>query len=386
MVPFGASPQARHGHPTANESAGAGRDASLVSMAGKRGSHGPRAVVLFATVVASAVAGCATQPAARPVSVTRQPSPPVRVHTSQIAATRATCPLTGAPAPGGVVPQRPALAIKVGNNPTARPQSGLGHADLVIEEPIEGLITRLLAVYQCQQAPAVGPVRSTRWVDSQVLAPLGAAGFGFAGGITPDEARIAASGLKDLNFFLYYGAYFRISSRVAPDNLYTATATLWALDASHTPPAPLFSYSAVVPASPQVAAVTLTWSPYYSAGWVWSPGTQRWLREVNGLPASSASGVALSAANVIVERVATYPGPYAEDSRGDVGVRSVTVGQGTALVLRDGHAIAATWQRPTLAAPTTYRDAATGAPLTLTPGNTWLELLPTSGSVTVSGG
>lgn len=355
-------------------------------MAAGRGIRGPRAVVLGAAVLVTALTGCGAQLAARPVSVVRQPSPPVRVHASQIAVTRTTCPLTGTPAPGGAVPQRPALAIKVGNNPTARPQSGLGHADLVIEEPIEGLITRLLAVYQCQEAPAVGPVRSTRWVDSQVLAPLGGAAFGFAGGITPDEARVAASGLKDLNFFLYYGAYFRLASRAAPDNLYTTTSTLWGLDPSHTPPTPLFSYSAVVPASPQVSAVTLTWSPYYSVGWVWSPAARRWMRGVNGVAASSASGVPLSAANVIVERVATYPGPYAEDARGDVGVRSVTVGRGTAIVLRDGHAIAATWERPNLATPTTYLDAATGSPLTLTPGNTWLELLPTSGSVSFTGG
>src|ERR1039458_5798477 len=58
------------------------------------------------------------------------------------------CPLTGAPAPapGGAVPARPALGIKIGNYPGDRPSSGLNNADIVFEEPVEGAITRLVAV------------------------------------------------------------------------------------------------------------------------------------------------------------------------------------------------------------------------------------------------
>ncbi|HTT86353.1 MAG TPA: DUF3048 domain-containing protein, partial [Acidimicrobiales bacterium] len=74
------------------------------------------------------------------------------------------CPLTGQSAPGGQVPQRPALAIKVDNYPAARPQSGLNDADIVFEEPVEGGITRFVAVFQCQPASLVGPIRSARAV------------------------------------------------------------------------------------------------------------------------------------------------------------------------------------------------------------------------------
>ena len=54
---------------------------------------------------------------------------------------------------------RPALAFKVDNYPNARPWSGIDKADIVFEEPVEGFITRLVAVFQCQQAPLVGPIR-----------------------------------------------------------------------------------------------------------------------------------------------------------------------------------------------------------------------------------
>ena len=43
----------------------------------------------------------------------------------------AACPLSGVPAPTGGVPNRPAMAVKVDNDPTARPQSGLDKADIV---------------------------------------------------------------------------------------------------------------------------------------------------------------------------------------------------------------------------------------------------------------
>ncbi len=59
------------------------------------------------------------------------------------------CPLTGAPAPNGSVPQRPALAVKIDNYPAARPhQAGMDKADIVFEEPVEGGITRYAAVFQ----------------------------------------------------------------------------------------------------------------------------------------------------------------------------------------------------------------------------------------------
>jgi len=82
------------------------------------------------------------------------------------------CPLTGTTAPGGKVPARPALAFKVDNYPNARPWSGIDKADIVFEEPVEGFITRLVAVFQCQQAPLVGPIRSARYVDQGITGLL----------------------------------------------------------------------------------------------------------------------------------------------------------------------------------------------------------------------
>src|SRR5205807_7864396 len=73
------------------------------------------------------------------------------------AAVPPVCPLTGAPAPGGSIPQRPAFAVKMPNDPTGRPQTGLDKTDIVYEEPVEGGITRLIAIYQCADADRIEP-------------------------------------------------------------------------------------------------------------------------------------------------------------------------------------------------------------------------------------
>src|SRR6266702_2995767 len=88
------------------------------------------------------------------------------------------CPLTGAPAPAGSVPQRPAFAVKIPNDPTGRPQTGLDKTDIVYEEPVEGGITRLIAIYQCTDVDRIEPVRSGRFVDIDVLQQFGHPVFG----------------------------------------------------------------------------------------------------------------------------------------------------------------------------------------------------------------
>jgi len=313
-----------------------------------------------------------------PAPNSRPPSAP--------AVDRAVCPLTGTPAPGDKVPERPALAIKVGNNPGARPQSGLSEADVVFEVPIEGAITRLIAVYQCGGAPQVGPVRSTRWIDTQLLEQLGHPIFGFAGGINPDRSLVASSPLFDADYFRYYDLYTRSSARLAPNNLYVSTAALWGLDHSRTPPRPLFHYSTTSPSGngvQKVGQADLTYSGILEVTWQWDPAVRKWLRLYGTSPADGASGNQLSATNVVIERVQTVPGPYVEDAEGAVGVHSITVGQGPVTVLRDGLAVSGTWERSSIE-QTTELVTQAGKPIALAPGNTWVELVPTTSEVSLT--
>lgn len=298
---------------------------------------------------------------------------------ARVPAAVARCPLTWLPAPGGVVPRRAALAVKIGNDPAARPQSGLSGADIVIEEPIEGAMTRLIALYQCHQAAEVGPVRSTRWTDTRILGQFGRAGFAFAGGTTPEEDMVRSSPLVDLSVNAVPGAYHRIAGRRAPENLYTSTAALWADVPGRAPPQPVFRYGRPLLTGTPVTAATLAFSSSFAVQWRWDPGRRTWIRWVGGRIDRGADGHALQAANVVIEDVATFPG-IVEDALGSRGVNSVTTGHGEATVLTRGHATAGTWSRGSVDEPARL-TAAGGRPLVLAPGVTWIELLPVGGVV-----
>lgn len=293
------------------------------------------------------------------------------------------CPLTGQPAPGGAVPQRPALAVKVDNYPAARPQSGLDKADVVFEEPVEGRITRLVAVFQCQAADLVGPIRSARAVDVQILDELSHPLFIHVGGINPVLSMIAAA--DDVNLDLgYHGSVIqRPAGRYPPYNTYVSTAGAWGLaPGDTTPPAPLFTYAAVPPAGTPLSSIHIPYGQTSDETWSWDGTGKRWLLSYSGAAATVDNGAQIGMANVIVQTVQVSYGPWAENDVGGLEVQSQLVGSGPVLILRNGEEISGTWQRSSIGSPTTF-VASNGAVIPLAPGPTWVALVPAA--VGVSG-
>jgi hypothetical protein len=282
-------------------------------------------------------------------------------------------------APGGKVPARPALAVKIGNEPEgARPQSGLNEADIVYDTPAEGGIMRYVAVYQCHSASSIGPTRSVRWVDWHILQAFGHPILAFAGGIDPDVNTVDILGWLQPADLLAgaQGAGVRISSRVPPDNLYTSTAGLWALAKTATAPPPVFSYTASLPALAKPAsALTIDFSPGTDVVWKWDAQHDVWLHTYGGVADVDAlTNQPVVTTNIVVEIVHYSFGPYAESPGGSGDVESQTVGSGSGYVLRGGKVIKITWHRPSLSAPTTFTDA-NGERVGLAPGRTWVELV-----------
>lgn len=292
------------------------------------------------------------------------------------------CPLTGTPAPGGAIPQRPAIAVKVDNYPAARPQSGLDKADIVFDEPVEGLITRLVAVFQCQGSDLVGDVRSARAVDVAIASQLSHPLFVHAGGIDPVIAALQASPLTDDNLFTYPQLEKHNANRVAPYATYTSTSAVWSLNASNTtPPAPIFTYASAVPAGgTPVSSVNIPFSSTNNATWTWNASANQWALSYSGTPATVAGGGQIAVPNIVVLRVAISYGPWAEQP-GSLEVQSQLVGSGAAMVLRNGQAISGTWQRASATVPATL-VAANGSTIALTPGPTWVEIVPTVTNLT----
>lgn len=293
-----------------------------------------------------------------------------------------TCPLTGLAAPGGVVPDRAALAIKVGNDPGARPQSGLNEADMVYEVQAEGGITRFIAIFQCGSPAEVGPIRSLRWVDWHVLGQFGHPILVYAGGIIPDRQELAAQvWLHRVDALDYGGAPFeRTTTRVPPENLYGNPAGIWSLVGQTAAPSPVFSFSSGVPSGGiPVSSVAVTFSAVEPVEWTWNASTGLFDRSYAGVPAYGASGAVQSATNVVVQFVQSVPGPYNESGPNSLGVHSEVIGSGTVWVLRNGELIKGTWSRASLSSPTVLRSES-GAIIPLDPGRTWVEVLPQTGS------
>lgn len=365
--------------------AGAGLRWRRANLAGRIGIVGTGVVIvaLIATgigfgLTSSKSAHKATDPTTTTTTTVAEKKPkPVKAHV-----TSHLCPLTGTEAPGGIVPRRPALGVKIGNDPASRPQSGLLDADIVYEEMAEGGITRYLAIFQCAAPSLIGPIRSVRWDDWHLLQSYGHPILSFSGGIIPwDEEVASLSWLFDANGSegTTQNAYFRTSNRVPPWNLYSSGKLLWALDSNHTPPPAQFVYSpAPSPAAePATGATIVGFATGSNVDWTWSAPLHAWLRSYDGVADVDAAGPQLRATNVIIEEVPTQPGPYAESGT-TPDTESLTQGSGPAWVLRDGTVERGTWNCPAYGDITKYR-LSNGQPMTLAPGNTWVELVPNQG-------
>ncbi len=280
-------------------------------------------------------------------------------------------PLTGLPVTEPEAAQRPALVVKIDNGPPARPQSGLNQADIVYEENVEQ-ITRFAAVYHSQLPEPVGPIRSGRTQDIELLGSLNQPLFAWSGGNSAVTSAVRRSDLRDVGALTVYGpgGYFRSSSRRAPHNLYASTPQLMSLaPGDATPPPAQFSYRALgtEPGGQPVAGVRLSMDGV-RVEWTWDATTSMFQRSQGGSPHVGAEGERIDAANVVMLFVAYRAS--AADSRSP---EAVTLGSGTAWVLTEGRVVEGTWSRADRLAPITLEDAA-GEVIALTPGRTWVEL------------
>jgi len=340
-------------------------------------------VVLVGVVLAATLAGGSTATKAASTTTTTTTGAPAA------AAVVATCPLTGTPAPGGTVPARPALAFKIGNYTADRPSAGLNQADVVVEEPVEGSYTRLVAVFQCQQSQLVGDLRSAREPDVAILSQLSDPIFVHAGGIDPVLALLANAPIQDKNILL--GGFGSVtthqSGRYAPYATFSSTAPAWALAPGGSgPPAPIFAYSPVPPAGSVAGSGTSVHIPFSSTSdvtWTWNAASSTYLRSYSGIPDKLVDGSQTATTNIVILTVPTFIGPWFENSEGGREVEVTALGSGPLVVLRNGVAITGTWTRQSLTGPTAL-VAANGTPITLQPGNTWEELAPQGVPVTTT--
>ncbi len=290
---------------------------------------------------------------------------------------RRVAALTGLPDPTAVTKRRSALTIKMDNTPQAHPQYGVNEADVVYEEIVEGGITRLAAIFNSQLPTKVGPVRSVRRTDREIVFPIGGI-FAFSGGAQYAISSIETAPVKLIDQSNAGAAMFRDPTRPPPHNLFANAVLLMKEGGKVHPPPALFTYVAQnAPAhGAPVGSFTVNFGSGYATSYQWDAKTHDWLRSIFGAPDVTATGVRVAPTNVIVMSVDYYGGVGVEGSYAQL------VGSGPVEIFSDGHLQKGKWFRRNIHLKTAYRNAS-GQTIALRPGQTWVELLATGETVSV---
>jgi len=276
-------------------------------------------------------------------------------------------PLTGDTKPAGKI-----LAVKIDNvgAATQARHAGLNAADIVYALRVEGGLSRLMAVYDSNNAPATtGPVRSARETDLPILAAYGKVAFAYSGAANRFLPDLAAANLFSVTPRTYDGFSNGGSSPtfISPPDVFTAFP-----DAVTAPDIGLrFAGAPNTPPGGTPSKEFVLRMPAATFGFSWD-GTN-YLVSTDGRDAVTDGTQRVTATNVIVQHVNIVPGRFS-DTNAENAVFSETTGTGTAEVHRNGLVYSCTWSKPTDTAPTTY--SLDGAPMPLQPGRTWIVLVP----------
>jgi len=294
----------------------------------------------------------------------------------------AKAPLTGLPLAAGAGANA-SIASKIDNQFLARPQVGLQYTDLVFEELVEGGLTRYVAVWQSNIPKLYGPVRSIRGMDPAIVSPFGGI-ITYSGGQPIFVDGIKKTDVINVSHDMYSGdpdIFYRTKEKKAPHNVIAKGENIIKkFGEGVAAPAQQFEYSDDLATSTAVVSGTPTSKikPVFSDAskptWDWNAEKSVWLRtQDNGKIDVDNDGNQLQAVNVVTMRVKLKTISHTPVSQ--------LVGSNKATVSSGGKTVEGTWTKDALTDKITLTDAA-GAPIALAPGNTWIELVASGGSVT----
>jgi hypothetical protein len=284
-----------------------------------------------------------------------------------------TWPLTGLPVEGDdqSAQDHPVMVLKMDNTYASAPQVGLSKADLVVEELVEGGMTRLAAFYYSQLPDDAGPVRSMRASDIGIVSPVG------GDMVTSGAAAVTIGRIKKagIDFFTEGDkGFYRDSSRSAPYNLFTdlsETTSLATTDKAARPADYLpWGDEADLPAGQKATSLSANFSGGHTTTWSYKGGTY------TNENTYAAEGDEFPADTVLVLRVKVGDAGYTDPAGNPVPETKFT-GQGQAMLFHGGTVVRGQWLKFSLDAPIKLRTA-DGA-LTVPAGRTWLELVPQDG-------
>lgn len=328
---------------------------AVVRVSGGRGSRTRRTGATVAVLAASALlavscTGNGTQ------GTPRTPGDDARGNTQ-----------SSAPSPEG--DHGSVLAVKIDNVRAARPQTGIDAADVVYAEQVEGGLSRLMAVFATRLPASVGPVRSARESDLELLRQFDRPTLAFSGAqgkLLPliDRAPLVAEPPGNVS-----GAYYRGSDKAAPHNLYLRPRQLMPSAPGADALTTGFRYGSAPAGGTPDTSETVRY-PAARFTFTWSADRRGWLVSLDGTPDVTTDGKRLAPATVVVQYVRIRPSAF-HDFLGNNTPYTETVGSGKAKVLRDGRAYDVDWKRATATDGTEFTTG-DGAPVNFAKGQVWV--------------
>ena len=281
----------------------------------------------------------------------------------------------------------PILAVKIDDTSLARPQIGIEEADVVYIEQVEGGLTRLAAIFSTSIPQNIGPIRSARISDIDILSQYGKVIFAFSGAQRAMLTVISNSNLWD------YGAqrsspviYTRDETRRSPYDMVLRGDLLLAKVQGDDRDVAIsksvgWSFGQAPEGGVAIDSVALRWpASKYEA--TWSNSEKRWLLSNSGVANFAASGKQLGPTTFVIQNVQMSDSIF-RGSDGSYTPLSETVGTGTGYILRDGRSFKANWHRPSAEVGTTW-TLADGSEIKFAPGSIWVALTDRKPDFTLS--
>ena len=344
------------------------------------------------------VAAASTSPGPSPTPTVAPASSPTPTPTQAPTPTphptpiSTAAPLTGRPVSPRDAEQHP-IAVMIDDSPRARPQSGFNAASIVWQAPAEGGVPRYLMVFQETVPIDLGPVRSARPYFIAWAAEWNAV-YGHVGGSPQAMATLRAEGNGQLVFdadeFRWGGTYYRrIKLRSSPHNVYSDAKSLRVMatrvGAANGPNKPAWQFGPDAPLGerPTGGSIRVVY-PQNTVVYDYDRATNTYLRGVTGAREhiDAADGGRVAPKNVVIMLVSFGPLNDGSDKK---RLEARVVGSGKAWIATNGRTIEGSWEKATLTDPTRFFDAA-GQPVTLTIGQTFIQVMPLGSPITIEDG
>ena len=266
-------------------------------------------------------------------------------------------PLSGLPGGEG----KPVVMVKYGNSRPDRPHYNLNQADLFYVEEVEWGLTRIAAMFNSKFPSVVGPTRSARISDLELLEQFETPGLAYSGANDVLLKAIRKSQSISLSPSDRSTFYYRNLSKAAPHNQLLRLSTMMEKE---TKVGAVKDVGLTFNATPATGGTKTTsfqasWSSARVSG-TWTG--KNWIVSFDGsLHRDAVNKGFLTPKTVVMQYVERKETKFGDKFGGKTPLLK-SVGAGRAIVLRNGQSFDGTWSRPTNTSGTTFLFAGAQIP------------------------